>query len=180
LDPLPLGRVLGFRGNAGEMTVRVASGEATRWVGLKNVLLSGTDGSKEPRRYEVERARGYRDRLVLKLRGVDDAGAAEALKGWIALVPAEEVPELPAGVHFVERIVGLRVIDERGVTLGKVADVSATGGTDLLVVEGEDGGEILVPLAAEFVSSVDAAGGCVRVRLPKDLRDLNRGPGERA
>lgn len=180
LVPLRLGRVLGFRGTLGEMTVRVASGDATRWVGLKNVLLADPADPGGARKYQVERARGYRDRLVLKLRGVDDAGTAGALRGRWILAPGEEVPELPSGVHFVERIVGLRVIDERGASLGKVADVEATGGTDLLVLEGNDGEEILVPLASEFVASIDTTEGLVRVRLPEGLVDLNRKGGGRS
>jgi len=66
------------------------------------------------------------------------------------------------------------VVDERGADLGTVLDVEATGGTDLLVVKGNDGEEILVPLASEFVAAIDPADGLVRVTLPEGLLELNR------
>lgn len=156
------------------MTVRVASGEASRWVSLASVLV-GEDGHlSDARHFPVQHARGYGDKLVLKLAGIDDAGSAETLRGRVVLAPVEEIPELPAGVHFVARLVGMTVVDVRGETLGKVVDVTQTGGADLLVLDGADGEEILVPFARGVIDEVDEPSGVVRVRLPEGLRDLNR------
>jgi 16S rRNA processing protein RimM len=170
-QPLPVGRVSGFRGLAGELTVKVSSGEAGRWTALTAVLVGGAGGAApgEPARYEVEKSRAYRDRLVLKLKGVDDPTGADALKGRWVLAPAEQVPALPAGTYWVERLVGLDVVDERGEELGRVEDVTATGGVDLLVVRKPRGGEILVPLAESIVLEIDESAKRVRVRLPEGL-----------
>jgi 16S rRNA processing protein RimM len=169
--PLPVGRVLGFRGLAGELTVKVTSGEAGRWTSLTAVLVgdAGEAARGEPARYEVERSRAYRDRLVLKLEGVDDPTGADALKGRWILAPADQVPALPAGVYWVERLVGLDVVDERGEELGRVEDVAPTGGVDLLVVRNPRGGETLVPLAESIVLKIDEPARRVTVRLPEGL-----------
>jgi 16S rRNA processing protein RimM len=161
------------------LTVKVASGDASRWQGLRRVLLDGDigpDGAGESR--EVERARFYRDRLVLKLRGVDGADAANALRGRLILAPPEEVPALPEGVHYAARLVGLAVSDETVGPLGKIVDVAGIGGADLLVVEDEEGKEILVPFARDIVREVSERDGVVRVRLPEGLAGLNRGGGD--
>lgn len=163
----------GFRGRAGELTVRVASGNAMRWTALSRVLI-GAEGEASPVSFRIEHARGYRDRLVLKLAGVDDAQAADRLRGRLVLAPAEEVPGLGDAEHFVVRLVGLAVLDERGEMVGTIRDVVETGGVDLLVVEQEDREEILVPLARAFVPRIDEASGVVHVRLPEGLRGLNR------
>jgi len=166
-----VGRVSGFRGLAGELTVKVTSGEAGRWTALTAVLVGGAGEAarEEPTRYEVERSRAYRDRLVLKLEGVDDPSGADALKGRWILAPADQVPALPAGVYWVERLIGLDVVDERGEELGRVEDVAPTGGVDLLVVRKPRGGEILVPLAESIVLEIDEAARRVTVRLPEGL-----------
>ncbi len=180
--PLPVGRVTGFRGNAGEMTVRVASGEAGRWTGLTTVLVGEPDRDGAPgaglERFEVECSRAYRDRLVLKLKGVDDPGRADALKGAWVLAPAEQVPELPPGSYWVERLVGLGVVDTDGKPLGEVEDVMPTGGVDLLVVRGPGGGELLVPLAESIVLEIREPAGPVVVRLPEGLELDESGRGE--
>ena len=170
---MPIGSVVGHRGLSGELTVRVGSGDAAIWQELRRVAVESTP--EATRFYEVQRARTYRDRLVLKLRGVDDASAAEALKGARVMAPAGAEPELPAGEYFAAGLLGLAVVDEAGHRLGVVRDVVPTGGTDLLLVGGDDGAEDewMVPMAREIVRQVDAEGGRLVVRLPEGLRYLN-------
>lgn len=155
------------------MTVRVLSGRADRWTGLKTVLLAGRSDVPEDHGQErvLESCRAYRDRLVLKLAGVDDAGAADGLKGIWILAPAGEIPVLPEGEYYQERLIGLAVEDEVCGPLGTVEDVVETGGVDLLLIRDQVGGEILVPLAREIVAEVCEAEGKIRVRLPEGLRE---------
>ena len=167
-----IGRVAGFRGPAGELTVRVISGVASRWTGGTRVLLEREGGPATP--YRVEAARAYGGTLVLKLAGVDDPGAAEALRGCGVRVPADEVPALPPGEHWVARLCGLPVVDEAAGPLGRVEDVEETGGVDLLRVVGPRG-EVHIPLAGEIVTSIGEEE--IRVRLPEGLLDLNREDG---
>lgn len=170
---LVLGRVTGFRGNIGEVTVKVVSGDAARWVHLSRVVLQGAGavGEADPRR--VESARAYRDRLVLKLAGVDDANGAAELRGIDVLAVAEDVPPLPKDVYWVERLVGTRVMDATLGDIGRVKDVIMAGGADLLLVEDGDGVETLVPLVKEFVTEIDESSGTIRLTLPEGLRGLN-------
>lgn len=170
---LVLGRVAGFRGNQGEITVKVVSGDAGRWVHLSRVVLRGAAAGSEAGPREVESARAYRDRLVLKIAGVDDANAAAELRGTEVVAIGEDVPRLPEDVYWVERLVGAKVLDEALGDIGTVADVIEAGGGDLLLVKDGDGVETLVPLVKEFVTSIDEATGTIRLALPEGLRGLN-------
>ena len=163
---LVLGRVSGFRGGGGELTVRVASGDASRWIHLSRVVVDG-------RGRTVESARAYRDRLVLKLDGIDDATGASALRGKEVCAAAEDVPRLPKDVYWVERLVGARVMDVAMGDIGCVADVVKTGGVDLLLVRDGGGVETLVPLVKDIVTTIDEAAGTIQVALPPGLRGLN-------
>ena len=170
---LVLGRVSGFRGNRGEITVKVVSGNASRWVHVKRVVLRGSGPGCAAGSSIVVSARAYRDRLVLKLEGVDDASDAAALRGNEVLAPAEDVPRLPPDVYWVERLVGARVMDAALGDIGRVKDVVETGGVDLLLVQDSRGVETLVPLASEFVTAIDETSGTIRLTLPEGLRELN-------
>lgn len=170
---LVLGRVSGFRGNHGEVTVKVVSGEAARWVHLSRVVIHGSDRGIADGSREVESVRAYRDRLVLKLSGVDDANDAAALRGSDVLAPAEDVPRLPQDVYWVERLVGARVTDAALGDIGRVADVIEAGGRDLLLVKDDQGVETLIPMVREFVTAIDEASGTIRLALPEGLRGLN-------
>ncbi len=168
-----IGRVSGFRGTNGEVTVRVVSGDAKRWVGVSRVLVSGTGVRSRAASRRVESARAYRDRLVLKLAGIEDADGAAALTGREVRAPAAELPRLPRGVYWMDRLVGATVKDARWGDLGRVRDVIETGGTDVLRVEDDRGVETLVPLAGEFVTEIDEASGTIRVAIPEGLKGLN-------
>ena len=157
------------------MTVIVASGDAARWGHVTRVAVGPKDSGDELRDYEVEAVRTYRDRLVLKLRGVDDPGAAETLRGFRILAHGDEVPDPGEGRHYMAWLVGLEVVDQDSEEkLGRVVDVTETGGCDLLVVEEKDGHELLIPIASEIVRQVDLERARIEVRLPEGLRDLNR------
>lgn len=150
--------------------MREFGGRAATWVDLATVWIAAREGAApEPR--AVERARAYRDRLVLKLAGIDDAGAAAALRGATVLAADGDAPPLPPGSHYRARLVGLAVRDEQGRGLGHVHDLERHGGGDLLVVQ--DGArQFLVPLAGEIVRHIDEAAGWIEVRLPPGLREL--------
>lgn len=163
---LVLGRVSGFRGAHGELTVKVVSGDASRWVHLGRVVLDGEGRT-------VESVRAYRDRLVLKLAGIENATGAAALRGKDVCAAAEDVPQLPKDVYWVERLVGARVMDVAMGDIGCVTDVLETGGVDLLRVEDGGGVETLVPLVKDIVTTIDETARMIRVALPEGLRGLN-------
>jgi 16S rRNA processing protein RimM len=175
---LPVGRVAGHRGRNGEVTVRTL-GPAAGWTAVRRFRLEGTTGTSE---FGVEASRAYRDRLVLKLEGVEDANAASRLRGARVSVKREEAPALPAGLHYVAVLIGLVVIDAQGRELGRVVDVIAAGDADVLRVlpargpgeEENERDELLVPLAPPFLLEVDEAHGRIVVDLPQELRQLNR------
>ena len=173
--PLPVGRVQGHRGNGGEVTVRVAAGDAEHWVDVETVELSR---GNETRTYVVAASRSYRDRLVLKFEGIDDADQAAQLRGFHVAVARDAAPGLPADQHYRADLVGMRVIDEASGPVGRVVDVQPGAAHDLLQVETETGGEVLVPFVDEIVLQVREADRVMDVRLPDGLLELNN-PGPR-
>jgi 16S rRNA processing protein RimM len=159
------------------MTVRVPAGDASEWTAATRVWIGKDTEKGAP--YAVESARAYRDRLVLKLTGIDDGNAAEALRGMeVAVAPGDAAP-LEEGTYYRAQLVGLSAEDERGVALGTVVDVVPTQGHDLLAIapdpeRDEAADEILVPWVPEFVLDVDLEAARIRLRLPPGLLELNR------
>ena len=172
---LVIARVTGRRGTAGEFTARVPSGVAERWTGLTRLFVRFGNGETEE--HDVERARAYRDRLVVKLAGVDDVESAERFRGADLCVDHADAPALPDGEYWLDDLVGRTVVDENDEVLGTVEDIAETGGGEVLVVAGGRGrgDEILIPLVRVFVKGIEEDTGRLRVQIPDDLRDLNRG-----
>jgi 16S rRNA processing protein RimM len=177
-----VGRISGHRGRAGELTVRVFEDQAEPWTGLGRVWVAPPDQPERGVCYDVEADRAYRDRLVLKLAGVDDASSAAALRGKVVSVDPERLPPSGRGRLHAALLVDFEVVHEDGRAIGRVADVMRTGGPPLLVVEatgvgcaaGDAGEPILVPLAEEIVIAIDEERGVIRIRPPEGLLTLNR------
>jgi 16S rRNA processing protein RimM len=130
-----------------------------------NRLLLGS----EPR--VVRSARRQGDLVYLRLDGIDDRTAAEALRGQELVVPRTEAVPLPEGQFYWDQVLGLRVEDTAGQLLGTVADILETGANDVYVVRGGPRGEVLIPAIKDVVRAIDpAAGRMVVDPLPGLLR----------
>lgn len=122
-----------------------------------------------PIRYAVEWAQQVRGMVRLKLVGCDSREAAEALRGQLVQVLAEEAPSPGEGEYYYHQLIGLEVWSEEGEYLGHVVEVFPTGSNEVLVVRGETG-EILLPAIEEVVRAVDLLARRLWVHLLEGLR----------
>ncbi|MBT8137282.1 MAG: ribosome maturation factor RimM [Gammaproteobacteria bacterium] len=106
--------------------------------------------------------------LVARLEGCDDRDQAARLVGAKVWVPRAQLPPPAQGEFYWTDLVGLEVVTEQGVSLGKVARLIETGANDVMVVHGER--ERLVPwISEQVVAAVDIGGGRITVRWDPDF-----------
>ena len=148
-------RVVRAHGLRGEVALELLGGGLDRLPEGTEVFVEGT-----PR--VIREPRPAADHLLCRLSGVEDRTAALRLVGGYLEVPIDSVRALPAGEYFHFQLVGLRVVDERGVERGVVADVQPYPANDVLVVSGSEG-ERLVPAVRAAVLDVDLDGGRLTV-----------------
>jgi 16S rRNA processing protein RimM len=124
-------------------------------------LDTGTEVTVAGRTAKVERRAGTDDRPIVRLSGVTDRTAAEALRGERILVDGGELSE---GEYLKADLVGCEVPG-----IGVVRRVIAAPTCDLLEV-GEEG--VLVPLISDAVRRVDTEARVIEV----DTDFLDLGP----
>ncbi|WP_059284679.1 MULTISPECIES: ribosome maturation factor RimM [Aquitalea] len=120
----------------------------------------GKDDSWKP--YTFENGAVQPKGLSAKLQGVDDRDGAEALRGLQVAVPRSELPEAGEDEYYWSDLIGLSVVNQQGVVLGKVTELMETGANDVLVVEGEYG-QRLIPFVGQFVLNVNLAEASISV-----------------
>jgi 16S rRNA processing protein RimM len=109
------------------------------------------------------------DLVLLKLEGVEDMDAAEALKGLTLYAARADLP-LKEGAYFLADLPSLPVIDaESGDVLGEVIEVRELSGRRLLNVK-TPYGERLYPMVSPLLDHVDVDRG-VYVRPIPGLLD---------
>lgn len=106
----------------------------------------------------------------IRLSGVCDRNAAEALRESLILVRREDAPTLPEGRFYIEDIIGCTVRDELGDIIGTVKDITSAK-TDVYEVQKPDGTKIYFPAAEGVISEIDVEGGVVTVNF-KRLKEV--------
>jgi len=123
-----------------------------------------------------------RGRVVLQLAGVESISAAESLAGFDLVVREEDRMPLEDDAVYVSELVGCNLLDN-SVPIGVVTDVQFPTAPDgarlddaapILVVDGSDRGEILVPFVKAFIQHIDVPGRKLLMNLPAGLVDVNR------
>ena len=122
--------------------------------------------------YKVERWRLHKGAVLLKLAGVDDMTAAEALKGVELYAREEDLPPLPEGRYYYFQLTGLRAVLANGEEIGTVSAVTEGGGGDLLELTRADGGaKCLIPKCDAFVKEISLERGEIVIEPIEGLID---------
>ncbi|MDQ2873031.1 MAG: ribosome maturation factor RimM [Candidatus Eremiobacteraeota bacterium] len=158
-----MGRIAGLFGVRGELKCDPTS--AGRSVFVKGAQLNLTDASGATRAVHIQAVREHKGRLLLRLAGVDDASAAQALVGSTFDADASNI-ELDENEYLDRDLIGCALYEASGRTLGVVDAVDHFPSGDMLVVGGK-----LVPMIHEFIKSVDVARKRIAVELPAGLLD---------
>jgi 16S rRNA processing protein RimM len=169
---LVVGRVVKAHGITGEVVVEIRTDDpGTRFA--PGTALRGAPAKGGPeRRYVIESAREHGGRLLVRLDGVADRNAAEALRGTVFVVDSEDLPPIEDPDEFYDhQLEGLRVVTTAGLPVGTVAEVLHTAAGELLAVRADER-EVLVPFVRAIVTSVSLADQTIEIDPPEGLLEL--------
>ncbi|MGI6269568.1 MAG: ribosome maturation factor RimM [Candidatus Howiella sp.] len=163
---LETGKIVGTHGVRGEMRIQPWSDSPGFLTGFSRFYLD-PDGREA---LEALSVRPHGNVVLLKAAGVESIESAERLRGRVLYIDRGDV-RLEEGRHFVEDLLGCRVLDaDSGELLGELCDVSVTGANDVWHVRrGER--EYLVPAIPDVVVSVDVDAGEICLRPLKGIFD---------
>ncbi|OBC02229.1 ribosome maturation factor RimM [Mycobacterium sp. 852002-40037_SCH5390672] len=176
---LTVGRVVKAHGISGELVVEIRTDDPAARFSPGNTLRAKPPRGGAERSCVIESAREHGGRMLVRLAGVTDRDAADALRGTLFLVDSEDLPDIDeADTYYDHQLEGLRVRTIAGEQIGVVAEVLHTAAGELLAVRpdaGATGGEtreVLVPFVTAIVTSVSLDDGTVEIDPPEGLLDL--------
>ena len=106
--------------------------------------------------HAIERARAVPRAFLVKLRGIDDRNAAEALHGATVEIERALLPPLEAGEYYLVDLVGAKVFGPDG-EVGEVTGIASHPTVDVIVLRLLDGTSAEQPLSQPWLDSVDVA-----------------------
>ena len=164
-DPAVVGRIVRPHGLAGEVVVEPADSGSVHFEPGVKLWLAGSWR-------EILGSRAQSKRWVVRLDGVVDRDAAEALRGEEFAVAAAELPDLESGRYYIHDLVGCLVEDPAGADLGEIVAV-VPGPQDWLEVE-MDGARSLVPMVEAVLKEVDVERRRVVIDPPPGLVEATK------
>lgn len=169
---LTVGRVVKAHGIGGEIVVEIRTDDPDARFAPGNTLRGKASRGGGQRDFVVESAREHGGRLLVRLAGISDREAADALRGTLFVVDSDDLPPIDeADTYYDHELEGLHVRTITGRDVGVVAEVLHTAAGELLAVRRESG-EALVPFVTAIVTSVSLDDGTIEIDPPEGLLDL--------
>ena len=148
-----MGIVVKPQGVAGQVKIKPETDDPNRFLMLENILAQTAEG-KPVKSIPIDQI-SVRDGFVYAtLNGSINRNEAEAQRGWLLSVPRTEAIALPPDHHFIADLIGCRVVDTKGNTLGVLTDVLQPGANDVYVVDCKPG-RMLIPALMKVIPTVD-------------------------
>ena len=120
--------------------------------------------------------------VVAKLKGIDDRTAAEQIGKRDIAVPRSWLDQPDGDEYYWIDLIGAKVINEAGETLGTIETLMETGANDVLVVRPAESAlnsavdsagrsEILIPFVSQYLANVDRQNKVVTVRWERHWQE---------
>ncbi|HEY0428272.1 MAG TPA: ribosome maturation factor RimM [Pyrinomonadaceae bacterium] len=169
MDLIAVARIAKTRGLRGETVADLLTDFPERFEKLETVVAIKPDGARAE--LKIEKFWFQKGRIILKFAGVDSIEAAETLRGTEICIPETEAVELEEDEYFDWELTGCAVKTVAGEPIGRVKEIMRTGGTEILIVAGENK-EYMIPFAEAICTEVDIENKLIRVDVPDGLLDF--------
>ena len=182
-DWVTLARVVRPQGRRGEVLCDLFTDFPNQLKERPNVFLAGptglrTDAVVEDHWLPVGRSAG---RIVLKLAGIETISDAEKLSRFEVQIPADERVALDEQTYYVNDLIGC-VLTDNEIEIGTVEDLHfpqdpqgkrIETAAAIFIVTRDNGDEVMIPFANEFIAKIDVAEKRIEMRLPQGLVEMN-------
>jgi 16S rRNA processing protein RimM len=172
-DRVLLGAVIGAHGIAGEVKVKTFTALP------ENLDAYGALSTEDGRKLAIAALRPVKDgEALVRFEGVLTRDAAESLKGQGLYVARSALPPPEAGEYYLADLIGLRIEDKDGKTLGTVLALHNFGAGDMIEMQDAGGETSFIPFTDACVPVVDIAGGRILADLPHEDGARDDGDGQ--
>ncbi|MDO4534726.1 MAG: ribosome maturation factor RimM [Clostridium perfringens] len=159
---LRVGQITNTHGVRGEVKVLPLTDDMRRFDDLEYVYIKG----KEVR---IENVKYLKDKVILKLEGIDSMNDAEKLKPTYVEIKREQAVELPEDTYFITDLLDSKVVDTDGFEYGTIKEVIKTPNNDVYWVKGKK--EILIPVLKEIVLEIDIENKNILIKPSGEWQD---------
>ena len=160
-----IGRPKGLKGT---VRVQLYNPKSEFLYSTQSITVQDSAGRRHEWELNSVRAGGENGVVFLDTPQLTDRTAAEQCRGWLILIDPRCLPELPSDEFYYHEIIGAVIVTPSGQKLGTLIEAIETNRT-IFSIQCIDGKELLIPVTAELILSIDSSEGTVVV--VEDLLD---------
>lgn len=151
-----IGKLTKLHGIKGMLKLASFAESVDAFYDLDWIYLKMSNGSfvKE----QIENIAPHKTGALISFKSVKGIEDAQKMVGRELYIEKEYLDELPDGEYYRYELIGLEVITDGGVHLGKIEDLIPTGSNDVFVVRG-GGKEHMIPATKEVIRDIDIVKG---------------------
>ena len=143
----------------GEVLIKLDSDDPEMYEEMESVFIA-LGNNLVP--FFIEKSTLHKsDLLRVKFEEIETETDAEAL-----------LPKLSGNKFYYHEVIGFQVEDVHYGVVGKIVGINDSTSQALFEIENENGNEILIPMADEFIEKIDRAHKKIIVKTPEGLIDL--------
>lgn len=163
---LEIGKIVGTHGVRGEMRVEPWCDSPEFMKRFKFFYYDDKGGCG----VEVS-CRTHGNIALVRVKGVETVEQAQAMRGKILFIKRSDAG-LKEGERFIQDLLDCKVINaDSGDYYGVISDVTQTGANEVWHIKGENAREYLIPAVPDFVKSVNAEEGVIKITPLKGIFD---------
>ena len=169
-DLILIGKLTKLHGIKGMLKLASFAESIDTFYDLDSIYLKKSDGSfiKE----QIETISPHKTGALVSFTSVKGIEDAQKMIGDELYIEKECLEELPDGEYYRYELIGLEVITDQGIYLGKIEELLPTGSNDVFVVR-KEGKENMIPATKEVIKDIDIAKGKMIIRpLEKMIKEL--------
>ncbi len=157
------GKIVGTHGVRGEMRVECWCDSPQFLAKFKTLYFdNGAQAVKV-------QSRAHKNMVLMKMPEVDTIEKADTYRGKIVYIKRSDI-KLEKGVHFVQDMIGLEVVDsDTKKVYGKVKDVLRTGSNDVYEMEDENKKLFYIPAIPDIIDEIDIKNNTLSITPMKGL-----------
>ena len=157
------GKIVGTHGVRGEMRVECWCDSPQFLAKFKTLYFeNGAQAVKV-------QSRAHKNMVLMKMPEVDTIEKADTYRGKIVYIKRSDI-KLEKGVHFVQDMIGLEVVDsDTKKVYGKVKDVLRTGSNDVYEMEDENKKLFYIPAIPDIIDEIDIENNTLSITPMKGL-----------
>ncbi|MBP1048248.1 ribosome maturation factor RimM [Enterococcus sp. BWM-S5] len=170
VEYLNVGKIVNTQGIKGEVRV-ISQTDFPELRYKKGSVLTLFQDGKKPIQLVIKSHRKHKNFDIVSFEEHPNINDVEKYRDGILKIEKDNVGELDDNEFYYHEIIGLTVLDEEGIELGKIKEILSPGANDVWVVQRIKKRDLLLPYIESVVKKVDVANGQVIVEIPEGLID---------